>query len=266
MANIFDERLVLGDNIKNYIIYNEHLIRYEIAKQFVKDKKVIDIACGSGYGSFILAKAGAEKVIGADVDAKAVDNANKKYKNNNIKFVVDDAENIKQDDNAFDILVSFETIEHLQNPNKFLSEAKRVVKQDGLAIISTPNKKVSKEKNPFHIKEFDYSEFKDIIKKYFNYYYILEQSNGISSYVVDANNDNKKSQKSISAITNQKDPIYFIALCSQNKINYKLSPAIYSSVNTTALQNLYNNPVLKISDKIYSAIIKVPFIKKLLKS
>ena len=82
MRNTFDERLVPDDSAKQHIIYDEHLIRYELAKEFVKDKTVLDIACGSGYGTKILAEAGAREVEGIDISEEAIISARKNYENN----------------------------------------------------------------------------------------------------------------------------------------------------------------------------------------
>ncbi|MFA6551250.1 MAG: class I SAM-dependent methyltransferase, partial [Patescibacteria group bacterium] len=180
MPQMFTERLTPEDT-KNNIIYNEHLIRYELAKQFANGKKVLDIATGSGYGAKILAEAGASEVIAADIDKETLSQAAKNYFHQNVKYLNCGAEEIILEDKTIDLAVSLETIEHLPNQDLFLTELRRVLKDDGLAIISTPNKEVSKNKNPFHIKELNREEFLEILSKYFDKVYLLEQTNGIAT-------------------------------------------------------------------------------------
>ena len=112
MANTFDERFVSDIGSRKNIIYDEHMIRYGLAKRFVQGKTVLDIACGSGYGSDILAKAGAKKVIGMDVDEDALNGARKKFVYDNLEFKKGNGLNLGE--YGFDVVISFETIEHLQ--------------------------------------------------------------------------------------------------------------------------------------------------------
>lgn len=162
------ERVVLNDTTPEYLI-KEHLDRYLFAKKFVKNKTVLDIACGTGYGSFELAKSGAKKVIGGDISKEAIDYATQKYIKNNLSFKEMSAESIDIQDNSIDIVVSFETVEHLPNYKKFLIEVERVLKSGGLFICSSPNKIITspftkKPLNSFHIKEFKVKELMSLLK------------------------------------------------------------------------------------------------------
>lgn len=139
-------------------LFKEHELRYLFVRKFVKNKIVLDIACGNGYGSQILAYAGAKFVYGIDNSKEAVDYANKKYLQRNIKFILGDAEKISLKEKSVDIVISLETIEHLRHPKKFLKESKRILKHGGALILSTPNKEVSYEDNPFHLNEYTLSE------------------------------------------------------------------------------------------------------------
>jgi ubiquinone/menaquinone biosynthesis C-methylase UbiE len=260
MAHIFDERLNVNPETKQFIIYDEHLVRYEFAKRFVKGKKVLDIACGSGYGAKILAEAGAEKVIAVDIDKEAVAAAKINYFHKNIEYLESSAEEIKLADKSIDIIVSFETIEHLKNPERYLNELKRVVKDGGTVIISTPNDDVFHAKNPFHFKEYNKDEFGNLLKKYFRYCEIFDQANGIASYIkIDRQNKNGK----IFIAENKENPLYFIAVCSNGEI-IDLPKDNMASVNPAALHNLYNNPGLKAVNKVYSLIIKIPGVLKII--
>ena len=118
------ERLIAEGN-ESTLTYGEHISRYLSVEELVKDKVVLDVASGSGYGSYLLAKT-AKKVIGADRSLEAVKYSEKKYARKNIEFIQSDAENIEKIENdSVDVVVSFETLEHLQNPHKFIEEVKR---------------------------------------------------------------------------------------------------------------------------------------------
>jgi len=154
----------------------EHLARFEFACEFVKDKIVIDCACGSGIGSQMFAKAGAQKIYAFDLSADAIKSAQKKFKQPNLFFQTADATNLPLPDHSADIYISFETIEHLPDAKKFLQEVKRILKPSGIFICSTPNRTVTnpntkitdKPWNKFHICEYTQEEFTDLLKKYFS--------------------------------------------------------------------------------------------------
>jgi 2-polyprenyl-3-methyl-5-hydroxy-6-metoxy-1,4-benzoquinol methylase len=261
MPHTFDERLNINKGIKQNIIYDEHIIRYELAKKFVRGKTVLDIACGSGYGSKILADAGAKKVIAIDINKETVESAKENYYHEKIKYTIGGASEIKLENKSIDIVVSFETIEHLENPEKYLSELARVIKDDGTAIISTPNKDIYQEKNPFHFKEFNKDEFNNLIRRYFKYCYTYKQTNGMASYISMNEEYGWSNNKVI--FTNKIEPMYFIAVCSHKEVADFPKENIIS-INPVALNNLYNNPGLKIVNKIYSLIIKIPGVKKVI--
>ena len=149
----------------------EHLHRYYFARDLVKGCRVLDVACGEGYGSWILANSALE-VVGVDIAFDAVRHARGKYTNSNIRFVEASAAKLPFDDDMFDAVVSFETIEHLDLHQEMLSEIKRVLSKDGLLIISSPNKQYYSiepgYQNPFHVKELFREEFLELIKSYFS--------------------------------------------------------------------------------------------------
>jgi len=162
------ERLIPELN-KGQAFFYEHLVRYLFSSQFVRNKIVLDVGCGSGYGSYILARqGGANKIFAVDISQDAIEYAKSRYKHRNIDFKVDDAEELKTISNKIvDILVAFELIEHLNDQDKFLGQVKRVLKKSGLFIVSTPNKYTYPDGNPFHTKELYPEEFYRLLKKYF---------------------------------------------------------------------------------------------------
>lgn len=164
------ERVVPGKT--PYLTYQEHINRYAFASKFIKNKIVLDVACGTGYGSYYLIKIGAKKVIGLDISSDAINYAKNIYKNQNLNFIQGDSINLPFHNKSFDVITSFETIEHIKEYDKFLKECWRVLRNSGLFICSTPNKKISSPHtklplNSFHVKEFFPEEFCEIINKYF---------------------------------------------------------------------------------------------------
>jgi len=149
-------------------IFWEHVHRYRFAKRFVRNKRVLDIACGEGYGAFGLLRAGAASVVGVDISEEACENARQEY---GIDARCGSAESIPIPDASVDVVVSFETIEHLADPARFVREAKRVLApRSGVFIVSTPNRPVynrSGGRNPFHCAELDEREFRTLLQGQF---------------------------------------------------------------------------------------------------
>lgn len=201
----------------------EHYQRYQFAKQFVKGKIVLDAACGEGYGSSLLAEKAA-KVTGLDLDRNTVEKAEKKYGNEKLSYQSGSVEKLPFEDGTFDAVVSFETIEHVgeEVQKSFLREISRVLKPDGILIMSTPNKTVYTDlvegNNPFHVKEFYVNEFREFLSDYFanmefycQYpdlgYFISKENEEINIY-------NKKGRS-------QEESRYVIAVCSNKPYPYK---------------------------------------------
>ena len=161
------ERVVPGGTTPANI-FNEAEGRYNFAAQFVRGRVVLDIACGSGMGSEFLLEAGAKKVLAVDIDQPSLDVASAQYPK--IEFAWGDASrHIPLSDASVDVVVSFETIEHLQDQENFLGECRRVLKVGGRFICSSPNSDVSKWFPPsrFHVKELRATEFIALMRKYF---------------------------------------------------------------------------------------------------
>lgn len=156
----------------NGSIKAEHLNRYYfVTTQFdLKDKTILDIASGEGYGSNILAQR-AKYVYGVDISEEAVAHAKSKYKSNNLQYLHGSATNIPIANETIDMVVSFETIEHHDKHEEMMREIKRVLKPNGILIISSPNKKeytdVPKYENHFHVKELYTDEFMSLISRHF---------------------------------------------------------------------------------------------------
>ena len=145
----------------------EHVARYRFARGFARGRRVLDVACGEGYGSAALARAGASSVVGVDASPEAADHARRKY---GVDARIGDAHAIPLPDRSVDLVVSFETIEHVERPADFVLDCARVLAPDGLLIVSTPNRLVygeGDEGNPFHRTEFDEAEFVGLLRPHF---------------------------------------------------------------------------------------------------
>ena len=239
----------------------EHMHRYQIALNFAQGKKVLDIACGEGYGSNLLAKV-ASSVIGVDVAYEAILHAKKKYScNNNIRFIQGDCAAIPISDNYIDLVVSFETIEHHARHKEFILEIKRVLKEDGLFIISSPDKKEYSDFigyiNEYHVKELYYSEFEQLIKENFKHFSILGQRIKFGSYITPLKKEDNVNpiyyKNNSNGLIEEKnsifDPLYFIALASDEKITQNFSSLYeYPIEKSELVTTLSNSLKLKINE------------------
>lgn len=148
----------------------EHLHRYAIACGLAGGKRVLDIACGEGYGANLLAGYAVE-VIGIDIDAAAIAHAAAEYRRPNLRFVKGDCLAIPLPDQSVDLVASFETIEHLREHDRFLAEIRRVLTPTGLLVISSPDRteyaRVSIQPNPFHLAELTHEDFAKLLSREF---------------------------------------------------------------------------------------------------
>jgi len=145
-----------------------HLARYEFALKFISSgDNVLDAPCGSGYGTKVIASRAAE-VGGLDIHQGAVEHAREFFKSSNSFFSVGNMENMTEafpTDGAFDVIVSFEGIEHVNSAEAVLDEMARVLKKDGKLIISTPRKPHG---SPYHTREYSLDEFQKLLSEKFN--------------------------------------------------------------------------------------------------
>ena len=148
----------------------EHLHRYLLARNFCRGKDVLDIASGEGYGSALLSQV-ATSVVGVDVSAEAFEHAAVNYGSDRLRFLQGDAHAIPLGDNSVEIVVSFETIEHFNGHDRFLSEIKRVLRPGGTLIVSTPDRDnyspAELPANPFHVLEMTREEFAVLLHRHF---------------------------------------------------------------------------------------------------
>jgi GT2 family glycosyltransferase/SAM-dependent methyltransferase len=150
----------------------EHYHRYFLARELCRDKDVLDIASGEGYGSAFLAQA-ARSVVGVELNAEVAAHAARAYSRRNLHFVAGDVRSIPLRDASVDIVVSFETIEHVYQHDAFIAEVRRVLRPNGALIISTPDRDIyspsNSAANPFHVHELTKEEFTTILRRSFQH-------------------------------------------------------------------------------------------------
>jgi SAM-dependent methyltransferase len=154
----------------------EHIHRYQFASRLVADAEVLDVACGEGYGSHALCLAGAASVTGVDVSPGACLHAARKY---NVRTVAGSAEMLPIATGSIDVIVSFETVEHVPHPRAFVQECRRVLRPDGVLVISTPNKDAYTAHcpdNPFHCSEMGKSDFTAMLSGEFRHLRLYTQT------------------------------------------------------------------------------------------
>lgn len=228
------ERFVPSEG-KDTEIVDEHFCRYLGVKSLIKDKVVLDASSGEGYGSYILSES-AFSVIGIDISDDAIQHSRRKYQRSNLKFQQGTIESIPLPNNSVDVIVSYETIEHVDEETqvKFLNEAKRVLKPEGLFIISTPdtityNSNIKNYKNEFHIREFTENEFYDFLHQSFSQVKMFYQSHNVINTISNRNSTSLKVVNPENFIENGK---YLIAICGDIDLtNYAIDTLFYNKVN-----------------------------------
>ncbi len=147
-------------------IWYEHWHRYVAVAPLTPGKRVLDAACGEGYGSYLLSRSAAS-VIGVDVSPDAVAHASQRYKHPNLAFTTGSVAALPLPDASVDLVVSFETIEHLHAQSAMLAEFRRVLAPDGVLVISSPNRPVYNEgggsENHYHVRELDRDELASLL-------------------------------------------------------------------------------------------------------
>lgn len=253
----------------------EHLHRYAIASDLVKNKTVLDIASGEGYGSWILASH-ALKVVGVDISGSVVKNAEKKYKASNLQFLTGSVTSIPFENESFDVVVSFETLEHIEDHHGMLSEIKRVLRPKGIVLISTPDKKYYSDesgyKNPFHKNELYRDEFISLINQYFRHSVFLGQRFVEGSFIFDEsiNPVLELNRGDFSGFEKSAPPpaLFMIAVASDERIENIPSSVFYNEEISKKIREAEINEVRSsVSYKLGHAILwPAKFVRSLFRS
>jgi len=166
------------------VIESEHLARYRWAAQFASGRRVLDAGCGVGYGSALLALAGASEVVGVDVAGDILSAAAERMPPG-VSLEVGDVTDLDHEEGRFDLVVCFEVIEHLQNPARAVGEFRRVLAPGGLLVVSSPNRDVYPPGNPHHVHEYLPAELEEELARCFPAVRLCRQHTWITSGVLD---------------------------------------------------------------------------------
>ena len=224
-------------------IRHEHLHRYAWCRQLVEGRDVLDIACGEGYGSAMLARS-ARSVVGVDIAETAVTHARATYGNMpGLRFQCGSAAAIPLPDASVDVVVSFETIEHHDQHREMLAEVRRVLRPDGIMVMSSPNRVIYSElaghHNEFHVKELDFAEFDAVLRQQFSDIVYFGQRLAVGSSIFGLQPDD--AVRSLGAFTDTGsevveraasllDPVYFIAVAGMlDGAHARLQPSVLYS-------------------------------------
>jgi ubiquinone/menaquinone biosynthesis C-methylase UbiE len=170
------ERVIPGQ--VNDELWAEHVARYAFATRFAHGRRVLDLGCGTGYGTADLARV-ATTALGVDLAPEAINYGVLHFPS--ARFLQCSANAVPFPPASFDLVTAFEVIEHLSDWRTLLAEARRVLGPAGLLIVSTPNKRYYAETraqsgpNPFHAHEFEFNEFREALSEYFSHVRILFQ-------------------------------------------------------------------------------------------
>lgn len=161
------ERLGKSD-IPLHPIYMQHVAVYGFAKKFARDKTVLEVGCGEGYGAGLLAEE-ARRIVGIDYSPDAIEKAKAGQSSGKIEFLCREIDALASErSEGFDLICSFQVIEHIARPEKFLSKIQSLLKPGGIFILSTPNNKMSIVEHPYHYREYDKVTLQALLSKYFS--------------------------------------------------------------------------------------------------
>jgi SAM-dependent methyltransferase len=216
-------------------IWYEHWHRYAFALRFAPSRRVLDAACGEGYGSALLARRAA-RVLGVDVSPQAIDHAGARYVAPNLRFEVADVTALDALPSAsFDLIVSFETLEHLQPQERMLDGFARLLSDDGLLLVSTPDKRnysdVPGFANEHHVRELYRPEFEALLAARFPAFKLYAQKLVFQSALWALGE-----QGAYEAVTMRADggvedalalpPLYYLAVCAKRAEALRELPAL----------------------------------------
>jgi ubiquinone/menaquinone biosynthesis C-methylase UbiE len=221
------ERVIPGQVEED--LWAEHIARYAFAGRFARYGRVLDLGCGTGYGTAELSKRATE-AIGVDVAADAIEYAKAHYRS--AHYVQVSAVDTPFSDHSFDLATCFELIEHLADYRPLLAEAKRVLHPTGLFMVSTPNKLYYAESrgeagpNPFHEHEFECEEFQQALLEYFPHVKLLLQDRMESFSIYPAGASGEAESEIVHATRDATAANFFIAVCSQEPLP-EFKPFVY---------------------------------------
>lgn len=236
-------------------IWYEHWHRYAFVRDLARGRRVLDVACGEGYGSALLA-ATAREVTGVDIDAASVAHARARYASiANLRYECSDATTLPFADRSFDLVVSFETLEHLAAQEQLLAELARVLADDGVLVISTPDRHAYSDvagfRNEFHVRELYREEFLALLAPHFRAIRLYGQKLLFQSALWSLDG----APSTAAAVTMGADgaahegltqaPLYFVAVCARQALPAGLPGLSLFGDEQEAVYAHYNHEVRK---------------------
>ena len=237
-------------------IWYEHWHRYVFAMSLCKDKRVLDAACGEGYGSSLVAGVAAE-VVGVDIAEAAIAHARQRYGGpGHLRFEVADAAALEFPDRSFDVVLSFETLEHLSAQQELVAGFARVLAEDGVLLISSPDKRTYSDiagfRNEFHVRELYREELLELLGGHFPHVRLYGQKllfqsslwsmdgTGAGCAVATAAADG-------SIVEGRPDhaPLYYVAACSRQPLPAALPAIAWFGDKEESVYSHYNGEVRK---------------------
>lgn len=173
--------------LRDSLLEAEHYLRYHWAAAVATDRDVLDAGCGTGYGTLILAQAGARRCLGIDISEDAIARAREGERDERAEFMLGDITELPLEPESFDLITCFETIEHVteRDQERLVSELARLLRPDGLLLISSPNRGEYPPGNPHHLHELTSEELRDLLSRHFSDVQLHRQHNWITDAILD---------------------------------------------------------------------------------
>lgn len=222
------------------LIAAEHLARYWLAADLARGLEVLDAGCGAGYGSEMIAQAGATRVVGIDLAPEAIATASERL-GEVADFQVGDVHDPPFDEGSFDLVVCFEVLEHLEDPEPAIIALKAVLRQNGLLIVSSPNRGVYPPGNPHHLHEFTLEELRDSLTARFANVVLMRQHPWLASLIDDGTLTSPGEQSVKASVAREGSTVdawtYVVALASDGAIDQPGAIGVFAdSAELAALQ------------------------------
>lgn len=244
LSETIDNEQMLVKNEKNETI--DHLARYYFASTIIPDKKVkiLDCASGAGYGSYLIAKTKKNAyVTGLEIDQDVYDYSKKKFRLKNLKFVREDIYKTKLKKGSFDYIISFETIEHVNDQQGLIKIFHDLLKPGGTLIISTPNRRLvspglKKPLNTYHLREYLADEYGSHLREEFKKVELLFQAHTVQGSIIQVRD---KVSLFLSPLG---DSAVKVFLNSLRKVNTKLNKKEFVEISPKNLEPLFKESLI----------------------
>ena len=235
-------------------IWYEHWHRYAFARRLAAGRRVLDAACGEGYGSAMLSEVALD-VVGVDLDEAAVAHARSRYAAlPRLRYECADATALPFADASFDLVVSFETLEHLAAQEQLLQGFARVLSDDGVLVISSPDKRTYSElagfRNEFHVRELYRDELLTLLRPHFPFVRLYGQKLLFQSAIWTLDGSAGAAQVATSRQGEPQpgfdyEPLYFIAVCGRQQLPAELPRLALFGDDEESVYAHYNHEIRK---------------------